>query len=130
MDQKQQKFNFIKNINQQQQSLVELRPKGNNPTKYEAAAAKFVFPAKDEAHPKATRPPYAQISPFWRSRSSTFFSNSACFFRFSFWYLICACSVSWTCFDRPSISSRWLLMIDRSSEFVLLSTWMKLQDPG
>jgi len=63
-------------MNQQQQSLVKLGPKGNNPTKYEAAAAKFVFPAKDEAH-------YAQISPFWRSRSSTFFSNSVCFFRFS-----------------------------------------------
>jgi len=49
MDWKQQKFNFIKNMNQQQQSLVKLGPKGNNPTKYEAAAAKFVFPAKDEA---------------------------------------------------------------------------------
>jgi len=43
MDQKQQKFNFIKNMNQQQQSLVKLGPKGNNPTKYEAAAAKFVL---------------------------------------------------------------------------------------
>ena len=69
MDQKQQKFNFIKNMNQQQKSLVKLGPKGNNPTKYEAATAKFVFPAKDEAHPKATRPPYAQLCPFWRSRS-------------------------------------------------------------
>jgi hypothetical protein len=29
-------------MNQQQQSLVKLGPKDNNPTKYEAAAAKFV----------------------------------------------------------------------------------------
>jgi len=36
-------------MNKQQQSLVKLGPKGNNPTKYKAAAAKFVFPAKDEA---------------------------------------------------------------------------------
>ena len=59
-------------------------------------------------------------------QQSLFFSNSACFFQFSSWSLIRACSVSWTCFDRPSISSHWLL----SSKFVLLSTWMKLQDPG
>ena len=40
-DQKQQKIGLIKNMNCQKQSLVEVGPKGNNPTKYEAAAAKF-----------------------------------------------------------------------------------------
>jgi len=45
MDHKQQKIGFIKSMNRQQQSLVpakvEVRPKANRLTKYQAAAAKF-----------------------------------------------------------------------------------------
>jgi len=53
IDKKQQKIGFSKNLNQQHQNLVEVRPKANKPTKYEAAPVKFGS-CKREVPPKLT----------------------------------------------------------------------------